>query len=128
MNLTSVGYFREMLDGSPSDPSIKDYIHKGTSDINEKICAYLDSGIPLVVSPGTALDIIDETKGIAGTPSVLTDGKWAWSGVLSYYVKNYNLQLDSEFVATMIENGWEIPISEKELDYSDILLDGMSLY
>ena len=61
MNLTSVGYFREMLDGSPSDPSIKDYIHKGTSDINEKICAYLDSGIPLVVSPGTALDIIDET-------------------------------------------------------------------
>ena len=127
MNLTSVGYFREMLDGSPSDPSIKDYIHKGTSDINEKICAYLDSGIPLVVSPGTALDIIDETKGIAGTPSVLTDGKWAWSGVLSYYVKNYNLQLDSEFVATMIENGWEIPISEKELDYSDILLDGMSL-
>ena len=58
---------------------------------------------------------------------LLTDGKWAWSGVLSYYVKNYNLQLDSEFVATMIENGWKIPISEKELDYSDILLDGMSL-
>ena len=26
MNLTSVGYFREMLDGSPSDPSIKDYV------------------------------------------------------------------------------------------------------
>ena len=42
-------------------------------------------------------------------------------------MKNYNLQLDSVFVATMIENGWEIPISEKELDYSDILLDGMSL-
>lgn len=41
--------------------------------------------------------------------------------------KNYNLQLDSEFIETMIENGWEIPISEKELDYSDILLDGMSL-
>lgn len=127
MFITSVGYFREMSDGNPSDPSIKDYIHKGTSDINEKICAYLDSGIPLVVSPGTAVDVIDETKGVAGSPSILTDGKWAWSGVLSYYVKNYNLQLDSEFVATMIENGWEIPISEKELDYSDILLDGMSL-
>ena len=36
MFITSVGYFKEMLDGSPSDPSIKDYIHKGTSDINEK--------------------------------------------------------------------------------------------
>jgi hypothetical protein len=127
MNLKSVGYFREMLDGSPSDPSIKDYVNKGTSSFINKICAYLDSGLPIIVSPGTAVDVIDETKGVAGSPSILTDGKWAWSGVLSYYVKNYNLQLDSEFVATMIENGWEIPISEKELDYSDILLDGMSL-
>ena len=127
MNLKSVGYFREMLDGSSSDPSIKDYVNKGTSSFINKICAYLDSGLPIIVSPGTAVDVIDETKGVAGSPSILTDGKWAWSGVLSYYVKNYNLQLDSVFVATMIENGWEIPISEKELDYSDILLDGMSL-
>ena len=127
MNLTSVGYFREMLDGSPSDPSIKDYIHKGTSDITETTCAYLDSGTTLVVSPGTALDIIDETKGIAGIPSVLTDGTWAWSGVLSYYVKNYNLLLDNEFVETMIANGWKLPISESELDYSNIILDGTSL-
>lgn len=127
MNLKSVGYFREMLDGSPSDPSIKDYVNKGTSSAINKICSYLDSGLPIIVSPGTAVDIIDETKGVAGSPSILTDGKWAWSGVLSYYVKNYNLQLDSDFVETMIENGWEIPISEKELDYSDILLDGISL-
>ena len=127
MNLTSVGYFKEMLDGSPNDPSMKDYVNKGTHSLIDKICAYLDNGIPLIVSPGTALDIIDESKGIAGSPSVLTDGKWAWSGVLSYYVKNYNLQLNDEFIETMVENGWTIPISEKEFDYSDILLDGMSL-
>ena len=127
MNLKSVGYFKEMLDGSPSDPSIKDYINKGTSSLIDKICAYLDSGIPIIVSPGTALDIIDETKGTAGSPSILTDGKWAWSGVLSYYVKNYNLQLDNEFLETMIENGWELPICENELDYSNILLDGTPL-
>ena len=122
MNLTSVGYFKEMLDGSPNDPSMKDYVNKGTHSLIDKICAYLDNGIPLIVSPGTALDIIDESKGIAGSPSVLTDGKWAWSGVLSYYVKNYNLQLDDEFIETMVENGWVIPISEKEFDYSNILL------
>lgn len=127
MNLTSVGYFKEMFDGSPSDPSIKDYVNMGAHSLIDKICAYLDNGIPLIVSPGTALDIIDESKGIAGSPSVLTDGKWAWSGVLSYYVKNYNLQLDDEFIETMVENGWTIPIFEKGFDYSDILLDGMSL-
>lgn len=127
MNLTSVGYFKEMLDGSPSDPSIKDYVNKGTSSLIDKICDYLDNGVPLIVSPGTALDVIDEAKGVAGSPSVLTDGKWAWSGVLSYYVKNYNIQLNDEFIETMIENGWKIPVCEKEFDYSSILLDGMSL-
>ena len=127
MNITSVGYFREMPDGTPSDPSIKDYINKGNASIIDKVCAYLDSGIPLIVSPGTVLDIIDETKGSAGSPSILTDGKWAWSGVLSYYVKKYNLKLDDEFLETMISNGWQLPISENELDYSSIYLDGTPL-
>ena len=68
MNITSVGYFKEMLDGSPNDPSIKDYIDKGNESIIDKVCAYLNSGIPLIVSPGTVLDIIDETKGSAGSP------------------------------------------------------------
>lgn len=87
----------------------------------------MDSGIPLIISPGTALDIINETKGVVGTPSVLTDGKWAWSCVLSYYVKNYNLLLDNKFVETIVTNGWKLPISESELDYSSVLLDSISL-
>ncbi|MBO4343357.1 MAG: hypothetical protein J5844_01735 [Clostridia bacterium] len=127
MNLKSVGYFKEMSDGNPNNPSIKDYINKGADYPVEKICAYLDSGLPLIVSPGFVLDVIDESKGNAGSPSILTDGKWVWSGVLSYYVKNYNLQLDSELIDTMISNGWKIPIHENELDYSSILIDGEPL-
>lgn len=127
MSLTRVGYFKEMLDGSPSDPSIKDYVNKGANELADKICAYLDSGLPLIVSPGTVPDVIDEIKGNAGSPSILTDGKWAWSGVLSYYVKNYNLQLDDKFIDTMISNDWKIPIQENELDYSSVLLDGNPL-
>ena len=127
MNITSVGYFREMPDGSPSAPPIKDYIVKGNASIIDKVCAYLDSGLPLIVSPGMALDIIDETKGSAGTLSILTDGKWAWSDVLSYYIKNYNLRLNDEFLETMISNGWQVQISESELDYSNINLDGEQL-
>ena len=127
MNLTSVGYFREMLDGSPSDPSIRDYINEGDKNSIENICAYLDGGLPLIVTPGVSVDIIDENKGIAGSPSVLTDGKWAWSGVLSYYVRNYNLKLDNAFIETMKAYDWAIPIREDELDYSSILLDGNPL-
>ena len=116
-----------MLDGSPSDPSIRDFINKGDKNYIENICAYLDGGLPLIVTPGVAVDIIDENKGIAGSPSVLTDGRWAWSGVLSYYVRNYNLKLDSAFIETIKSNNWVIPIREGELDYSSILLDGTPL-
>ena len=55
MNITSVGYFREMPDGTPSDPTIKDYIDKGNDSIIDKVCTYLNSGIPLIVSPGKNL-------------------------------------------------------------------------
>ncbi len=124
MTIKSTGYFREMIDGNPTDPSIKDFINKNTDYPIDKICKYLDSGLPLIVSPGLVLDVIDESKGDAGSPSILTDGKWAWSGVLSYYVKNYNLMLDSDFIDTMISNDWRIPVKEEDLDYSNILLDG----
>ena len=127
MFITSVGYFREMLDGRPSDPYIREYVDKGNYSIIDKVCEYLDSGLPLILSPGMVSDIIDEAKGSAGSPSILTDGKWAWSGVLSYYVKNYNLLLDNEFISTMMENDWKIPIRENELDYSTITLDGNPL-
>ncbi len=127
MNLISTGYFREMPDGRPDDLSIKDFINKNTDYPIDKICAYLDSGLPLIVSPGVVRDVIDESKGNAGSPSILTDGKWAWSEALSYYVKNYHLLLNSHFLNTMIENGWKIPIRENELDYSTIFIDGVPL-
>ncbi len=127
MNIISKGFFREFLGSSQNDPSLKDYINKGADYPIDKICAYLDSGLPLIVSPGVALDVIDETKGVAGVPSILTDGKWAWSGLLSYYVKNYKIMLDNEFIDTMLSNDWKIPIEEDDLDYSNILLDGNPL-
>ena len=127
MNLISTGYFKEMPDGSPDDLSIKDFVDKNTEYPIDKICAYLERGLPLIVAPGVVQDVIDENKGSAGSPSILTDGKWAWSGVLSYYVKNYNLSLNSDFINSMIENDWKIPIHENELDYSTILIDGIPL-
>jgi hypothetical protein len=128
MDLKSVGYFREMSDGSPNDPSIKNFIDKKAELPHKKeICAYLDGGIPIIVSPGLAYDVIDPSKGAAGSPTILTDGKWAWSGTLSYYVRNYNLALDSDFLKSMAVNRWEVPIKENDLDYSSLSIDGVSI-
>ena len=127
MNLTSVGYYREMPDGSPCAPSIKDSVYKGDASGIDKICDYLDHGIPIILSPGVSTDVIDETKGTAGSLTVLTDGKWAWSGTLSYYVKNYNLLLNAEFINTMESNGWKIPIEGSESEHSTVFLDGVPI-
>ena len=45
-------------------------------------------------------DVIDSSKGTAGTPTVYTDGKWIWPGDLAYYVKNYHLELPQEFLSS----------------------------
>ncbi len=128
MKLKSVGYFKEMPHGVNSKDSIYDYIKKEkTSDI-KKICAYLDAGIELIVSPGVVEDVINPERGTAGVTSTYTDGVWLWPGDLSYYVRNYKLKLPEEFIKTMQQNDWKVRIKIEDLDFSDIEVDGIKLF
>lgn len=54
-------------------------------------------------------DVLRPEKGIAGTPDEMTDGKYIWPGDLAYYVLNYDLQLNKEFIDYMIEHEWTVP-------------------
>ncbi len=42
--LKRLGYFREMIAGEITDPSVFDYIYKGTYENKEKLCDYLRKG------------------------------------------------------------------------------------
>lgn len=128
-NLRRTGFFREMPHGEVSDPSIMTYIGKSSysAESKKKICHYLDSGITLIACFGLSSDIIHPERGFAGCPGTMTDGIWVWPGDLSYYVAQYSLKLNDEFLKTMAQNNWQIPITEDALDYNSITIDGVPL-
>ena len=74
MELTSVGFYKEMPHGGDSKLSIFDFVNK-TKGSTDKIVRYLNDGKALIISPGLVDDVIDSSKGTAGTPTVYTDGK-----------------------------------------------------
>ena len=127
MELMRQGYFREMPHGDENDPSIVSFINKADKDEIENICAYLESGVPLVTCCGVSTDVIKPENGIAGTPTMYTDGKWVWPGDLSYYVRNYLLAFDPAFIADMRMKGWQVDLQESDLDVQNITIDGVKL-
>ena len=127
MNLKSIGFYREMSQGKETDPSIHDVVKKGDSTLVEKICSYLSNGTTVIVSPGTTMDVIDETAGVAGTGSSCTDGIWLWPDDLSYYVKKYNIALPDDFINTMKVNKWNNPGGDIDLSNEDLTIDGIEL-
>lgn len=124
MNLLRQGYYREMPHGEETDPSIKDFINLEDGANIDKICRYLEQGIVIITCAGTVDDVINPQNGIAGIPSMLTDGKWVWSGDLSYYVRNYMLKLDDEFLKSMRDNDWKVQITFEELNFDEISIEG----
>ena len=127
MNLTTVGYFKEMPQGKSTDPSIHQLVNRGDTKLIEKICAYLDAGVTVIVCPGVTRDIINETAGPAGTGSACTDGVWLWPDDLSYYVRKYNISIPEAFLETMKGNNWENPGERIELASESIIVDGVEL-
>ena len=127
MKLIRQGYYKEMPYAEETDPSVLDFIGMAVPEEIENICAYLNSGVVLITCCGTSTDVIKPENGIAGTPSVLTDGKWVWPGDLEYYVRSYRLALAPEFISDMRDNNWTVDLKESDLDYASIEIEGSKL-
>ena len=128
MNIKTQGYFKEMPHGNSACPSIKEYINKGDRTLIEKICNYLSSGVAIAATPGIVNDVIDPDKGVAGSPTALTDGTWVWPGDLAYYVKNYRLKIADEFIKTMQDNNWTIQLKLEDIDFDTLSIDDKSVF
>ena len=121
MILMRTGYYCEMHHGEADDPSIFEAKKADYSEESlRKILGYLRNGIVIAAASDYSQDVINYENGIAGCPDALTDGKWLWPGDLQYYVKNYSIALDPDFINTMINNNWQTPISEDEIDYDNL--------
>jgi hypothetical protein len=127
MKLKTVGYYKEMSQGRETDDSIYNFIYKGNPDENAKICQYLESGVEFIVSPGVTYDVINPDNGTSGIASSYSDGTWLWPGDLSYYVKKYNIKLPDEFISTMRKSNWIVPIRLEDMNYDEIIIDGIKM-
>lgn len=119
MTIKMQGVFKEMLNGNSNSPSVFDFIQTEPSEYEERIINYLKNGIVVVACGGIVEDVINPNNGFAGCPDLKTDGVWAWSGELEYYVRTYHLKLNDDFIQTMKINDWIIK-SNLEIDYDDI--------
>ncbi len=118
MVLKRQGYYKEMPHGDDTDPSIFEHIHKTIKNKN-KICEYLRSGFVLAACGSVVNDVISPEKGIIGSPDDITDGVWLWPADLVYYVENYDLLPDNEFVTYMLNHNWCIP-NDLEIDEDNL--------
>lgn len=118
MILKRQGFYKEMPHAEATDPSISDYIGKNIA-YKKEICQYLQNGFVLAACGEVSKDILHPENGIAGTPDDMTDGKNIWPGDLAYYVMNYDLQLNKEFVDYMLSHNWSVP-NDIQIDFNNL--------
>jgi hypothetical protein len=126
--LVKQGFFKEMSYSEETDNSIKPFINTETDKVLiDKVCKYLDSGVVIMECCGTTIDALNESNGIAGVPSLLTDGVWVWPGDLSYYVKKYKIKLTDDFMSTLKQNNFNVNVNSEEILAKSIYVDGVKL-
>jgi len=108
MKLKKVGFFKELDYGNEQAESLYEVVRASPASNEDKVICYLESGKIFLVSPFVTQDVLLKEKKYIRGYKILTDGVWAWSSDLSYYVKEYHIVLNKDFITHMSNNGWEI--------------------
>jgi hypothetical protein len=130
MKLKPVVRFREFPFGTTSDPSMRDFMGSEPYPNQDKVLAYLRSGLILAYPMGAdLLDWLDlpnkanpwiEGRRLGGvTP--LTDGEWFWYAGLIHFVEKYNVRLPQEFLDFAGLHGWRVEkdrVPRRRYDFS----------
>lgn len=119
--LLRVGFFRELKHGSPEGPSLRAQVRPAPAPHAEHLVAYLRGCPVLIAAMARAVDVLDPTVGRIGTPSIYTDGVWAWPGDLAHYVARYHIELPSAFIEHARARQWT-PVAESSLDLKSLKL------
>lgn len=77
--------------------------------------AYLKAGTPLLMTTATEPDIVTPARGEAVPMNFRTDGTWIWNDALIYYLAEYGLAPEPDFLAAMRNAGWSCPIPTLEV-------------
>jgi hypothetical protein len=117
VRLQFVGRFRELRHGDPDGPSLRSLIREQSRADEANLIEYLTTASIYIWSPGLVGDVMDPRKLDVATPSIATDGVFAWHMDLPYYVATYHVELPDTFVRHAAARDWKPPI----LSHSDLL-------
>ena len=78
-------------------PSMEDFFQNKPYHGMKKVIDYLKNGQITYV---TAMKNVDFYSGktFSGFLCGMTDGQYSWNNALPYYIENYNLKLDDDFI------------------------------
>ena len=102
-----VGRYSEL--GFEGAASLAPLLRTGETSNRERAVSYLKAGKVLILTPQLLRDPFDRTR-TPGSRSILTDGTYAWSAGLAYFVDKYGLPVQSELVEHMAKNDWHVPL------------------
>lgn len=108
MELRKFGFYDEM----PSEVArrlLAESCSEAPQPNESRILAYLKDGVQFLAIPGTVSDLLSDTEVTIGPPHVFTDGTWAWSADVVYYIQKYHIAVPTDFVQFMQHNNWRCP-------------------
>jgi len=101
------------------------YYHPNHARLNPKdrepVLAYLTAGTALLLTTATEPDHVDPARGEVVPMNFRTDGAWVWNDALTYYLTEYGLAPEPDFLAAMEAADWQCPtppadVVERALD------------
>ena len=117
-SLKSFGFFPNEP-SAQAEESLRQLTQKQADPQEDRMVAYLEAGHEYAIVAEIAIDLLDSQHPVICVPNVCTDGEWAWTTDVVYYLKKYHIRLPAEFVATMERNNWVVPVVE---DFSEFEL------
>lgn len=115
-----VGFFRELKHGRADGPSLRESMRDTGKPGESRIAAYLRAAPILLHAIGPVTDVLEPKGDFICAPNIHTDGTYAWSEDLAYYVERYHVALPADFLAHLAAAKWKAPT---DVDTSTIELD-----
>ncbi|MEV7686430.1 hypothetical protein ACFW1F_22570 [Streptomyces bungoensis] len=113
-----VGFYREIGGqgaGAHDTPSLRDAVRDSGPWDEDRVLAYLESGLEIYSTMGAERDVLTGDEWITGAGSLVTDGTWLWPTDLVHYVRRHHAVLPQEFLDHIRTNDYTVAAVPDEL-------------
>jgi hypothetical protein len=116
MSLRLAGFFRELQQGLPDGPGLRESCRATAQPDEAMIAGYLEAGAVIRSAGARVDDVLDPARTSVASMYLVTDGTWVWPLELAYYIREYHVELPADFVAHMRAQSWKTPgVTDAEL-------------